>query len=98
MPCSCYTPPMANINISTDEAKQDKLFYIVANIIIVDSTKRACLLLKRGENEKVYPGKWGHAGGKLEHQDVNKLILEAGVKPIEGIDNILGKLAKREAK
>ena len=89
---------MSTFEISITEAKKDKLFYVVANIIIVDTTRRACLLLKRGYDEKVLPGKWGHAGGKLEHADVKKLILETGVKPIEGIDNILGKLAMREAK
>ena len=89
---------MPSFEISTAEAKQDKLFYVVANIIIVDRGRRACLLLKRGLNEKVHPGKWGHAGGKLEHEDVKKLIVEAGVEPITGIENILGKLAMREAK
>ena len=89
---------MALFKISTDEAKQDKLFYVVANIIIIDISRRVCLLLKRGNQEKVFPGKWGHAGGKLEHTDVRKLIVELGVQPIEGIDNILGKLAVREAK
>jgi 8-oxo-dGTP pyrophosphatase MutT (NUDIX family) len=89
---------MSTFVISTAEAKQDKLFYVVANIIIIDSKSHTCLLLKRGENEKVLPGKWGHAGGKLEHGDVKRLILEVGSEPIEGIDNILGKLAKREAK
>lgn len=89
---------MSKFVISTSEAKQDKLFYVVANIIIIDSNRKVCLLLKRSENEKVLPGKWGHAGGKLEHADVKKLILEAGTEPINGIENILGKLARREAK
>lgn len=89
---------MSTFQISTTEAKQDKLFYVVANVIIIDRSRGVCLLLKRGDNEKVLPGKWGHAGGKLEHDDVKKLILASGGEPIEGVDNILGKLAQREAK
>lgn len=89
---------MPTFTISTSEAKQDKLFYVVANVIIVDPAKQACLLLKRGDDEKVLPGKWAFPGGKLEQDDVEQLIIDAGVAPIEGIDNILGKLAQREAK
>jgi 8-oxo-dGTP pyrophosphatase MutT (NUDIX family) len=84
--------------ISTAEAKQDKLFYVVTNVIIVDSAKQACLLLKRSENEKVLPGKWAFPGGKLEHKEVKKFIIQAKADPLEGIDNILGKLGVREAK
>lgn len=89
---------MSTFEVSTSEAKQDKLFYVVANVIIIDSAKKACLLLKRGDNEKVHRGKWAFPGGKLEHNDVKQLIIETGVEPIDGIDNILGKLAVREAK
>ncbi len=84
--------------ISVTEAKQDKLFYVVANIIIVNSLDKTCLLLKRSETEKVLPGKWAFPGGKLEHIDVKKMLEESGNKPIDGIDNILGKLAVREGK
>lgn len=89
---------MSKFAISVSEAKQDKLFYVVANIIIIDASKQACLLLKRGETEKVLPGKWAFPGGKLEHSDVGKLIEDIDAEPIEGVDNILGKLAVREAK
>lgn len=89
---------MPTFEITTAEAKQDKLFYVVANVIIVDPTQKACLLLKRSEQEKVHGGKWAFPGGKLEHGDVKQLILEADADPLGGIDNILGKLAVREAK
>lgn len=84
--------------ISTAAAKQDKLFYVVANIIIVDAHNKTILLIKRSETEKVFPGKWAFPGGKLEHGDVSSLIIAAGTDPVEGVDNILGKLAAREAK
>jgi 8-oxo-dGTP pyrophosphatase MutT (NUDIX family) len=89
---------MPTFEISTTGAKQDKLFYVVANIIIVNSDDKTCLLIKRSNTEKVLPGKWAFPGGKLEHEDVKQLVVEAGVEPITGIDNILGKLAVREAK
>ncbi len=84
--------------ISNDQAKQDKLFYVVANLIIINVADKTCLLLKRSANEKVHPEKWAFPGGKLEHADVANLLVESGNQPIDGIDNILGKLAMREAK
>jgi ADP-ribose pyrophosphatase YjhB (NUDIX family) len=89
---------MEKISISTAEAKQDKLFYVVANIVIVNSEDQTCLLLKRSENEKVLPGKWALPGGKLEHGDVAALLEQTGNAPIDGINGILGILAAREAK
>ncbi|HEY4963175.1 MAG TPA: NUDIX domain-containing protein [Candidatus Saccharimonadales bacterium] len=84
--------------ISIDAAKVDKLFYVVANVIILNTKNATCLLLKRSEREKVHPGKWAFPGGKLEHGDVESLLAESGKAPIDGIDNIMGKLAMREAK
>lgn len=55
--------------ISLEKAKQDKLFYFVANVIIVKDGE--CLLLKRSSEEKVHPGKWCVPGGKLEWQDLD---------------------------
>jgi 8-oxo-dGTP pyrophosphatase MutT (NUDIX family) len=89
---------MSQLLISNDQAKQDKLFYVVANMAIVDVKKAKVLILKRAETEKVHPGKWAFPGGKLEHGDVARLLTETGNEPIKGIDNILGKLAQREAK
>lgn len=88
---------MSKIVISTAEAKQDKLFYVVSNLIIVNPSNATCLILKRSQSEKVHPGKWAFPGGKLEHADVERLLSETGRKPIEGIEDILGILAKREA-
>jgi 8-oxo-dGTP pyrophosphatase MutT (NUDIX family) len=89
---------MMNSHISTTEAKQDKLFYIVANIAIVNTADATVLILKRSASEKVHPGKWAFPGGKLEHADVARLLEETGAEPIDGIDNIMGLLAMREAK
>jgi ADP-ribose pyrophosphatase YjhB (NUDIX family) len=90
---------MSDTKISVEEAKDDKLFYVVASIIIINPADQTCLLLKRSDSEKVHPGKWGFPGGKLEHQDI--LEWSKGGDPkilVEGIENILGQLAGREAK
>lgn len=84
--------------ISITAAKPDKLFYVVSNIIIVNPKNRTCLILKRSQNETVHPGKWAFPGGKLEHDEVETLLSKEDKLPIDGIDNILGKLAEREAK
>ncbi|QQG50286.1 MAG: NUDIX domain-containing protein [Candidatus Berkelbacteria bacterium] len=55
--------------ISTDNAKPEKLFYFVANVVVYRAKDARVLILKRAETEKVFPGLWGMIGGKLEHQD-----------------------------
>ena len=52
--------------ISLERAKQDKLFYVVANAVVYRSNDGRCLLLRRSEREKVHPGKYCTPGGKLE--------------------------------
>ena len=52
--------------ISLEHAKQDKLFYFVANAMIYRQSDGRCLILKRSEREKVHPGKYCTPGGKLE--------------------------------
>lgn len=52
--------------ISLDNAKQDKLFYFVANAVVYRESDGRCLILKRSEREKVHPGKYCAPGGKLE--------------------------------
>lgn len=61
---------MPAAKISLDEAKPQKLFYVVANVVVVRGDGR-CLLLKRSESEKVHPGKWCVPGGKLEWKDLD---------------------------
>ena len=57
--------------ISTENAKGDKLFYFVANVVIYRETDGRCLILKRHEREKVHPGRYGVIGGKLEWGDLD---------------------------
>lgn len=56
--------------ISIEQAKKDKLFYFVANVVIFRESDGRCLLLKRSDSEKVHPGKYAVPGGKLEWKDL----------------------------
>mgnify|MGYP001589189224 CR=1 FL=1 len=56
--------------ISLENAKEDKLFYFVANVVVYRESDGRCLILKRSENEKVHPGKFATPGGKLEWKDL----------------------------
>ena len=57
--------------ISLEHAKQSKLFYFVANVVVWRPQDSRCLILKRSEREKVHPGKWCVMGGKLEWGDLD---------------------------
>ena len=61
---------MPAANISLDYAKKDKLFYVVANVVVYRELDGRCLILKRGSREKVHPGKYAVPGGKLEWKDL----------------------------
>lgn len=54
--------------IHLGHAKQNKLFYLVANVFVYKDGK--CLILKRHPREKAHPGKYGVTGGKLEWEDL----------------------------
>ena len=57
--------------ISIQKAKEDKLFYFVASVVVYREDDGRCLILRRGEQEKAHPGKYGVPGGKLEWQDLD---------------------------
>ena len=56
--------------ISLEKAKQDKLFYFVANVVIYREEDGRCLILKRDEREIAHPGRWAVPGWKLEWNDM----------------------------
>src|SRR6188472_3928496 len=53
-------------SISLFAAKQDKLFYFVANVVVYRENDARCLILKRHEREIAHPGRYATPGGKLE--------------------------------
>jgi 8-oxo-dGTP pyrophosphatase MutT (NUDIX family) len=62
---------MPAAKISLDQAKSDKLFYFVANVVIYRDSDQRCLILKRDAREKVHPNKYAVPGGKLEWADLD---------------------------
>ncbi len=87
--------------ISLDEAKQDKLFYFVANVVIYRPEDGRCLLLKRSMGEKVHPGKFATPGGKLEWDDLdldNPTRMNGDVIDFEGqVEKLLAREVREEA-
>ncbi len=83
--------------ISIEKAKPNKLFYVVPNAVVYRESDGKCLILKRSETEKVFPGFWAIPGGKLEHDDFDMAkpdrILSGDVV---NFINPLGKLLQRE--
>src|SRR3989344_1373602 len=83
--------------ISLENAKQDKLFYFVANVVVYREKDRRCLILKRDKREKVHPGKYGVVGGKLEWNDLNLKNPTRTNGDVFDFENAVEELLKREA-
>ena len=89
---------MPATKISLDNAKQEKLFYFVANVVIYRESEGRCLILKRDEREKVHPGRWGVPGGKLEWKDLDLSHPSRINGDVLDYENALEDLLRREAK
>jgi 8-oxo-dGTP pyrophosphatase MutT (NUDIX family) len=87
--------------ISLKNAKENKLFYFVANVVVYRESDGRCLILKRDEREKVHPGRYGVIGGKLEWSQldiakpsrINGDVLDF----LEAVEDLLAREAKEEA-
>jgi len=84
--------------ISLDNAKQNKLFYFVANVIIYRDSDKKCLILKRSSTEKVHPDKYCVPGGKLEWNDLDINNPTRTNGDVIDFENKVEDLLKREAK
>mgnify|MGYP001568269722 FL=1 len=82
--------------ISIENAKHDKLFYFVANIVIYREKDGRCLILKRDEREKVHPGKYAVPGGKLEWADLDITKPTRMNGEVLDFENAVEDLLKRE--
>jgi 8-oxo-dGTP pyrophosphatase MutT (NUDIX family) len=87
--------------ISLQNAKGNKLFYFVANVVIYRKSDKRCLILKRSQTEKVHPGKYCVPGGKLEweHFDLSKptRINGEALDFEDAVEELLMREAKEEA-
>lgn len=88
--------------ISLQHAKEDKLFYFVANVVVYREHDTRCLILKRSEQEKVHAGKWCVPGGKLEWEqlDITKPTrMNGDVLDFEdAVEELLAREVKEEAR
>src|SRR3989344_5653301 len=84
--------------ISLKDAKEDKLFYFVANVVVYRDSDKKCLILKRHEREKAHPNKYAVPGGKLEwaNMPINKPTRMNG--DVIDFENAVENLLKREVK
>ena len=82
--------------ISIDNAKEEKLFYFVANVVVFRESDGKCLILKRSNREKVHPGKYALPGGKLEWKDLNLLNPTRLNGDVLDFENSVEDLLKRE--
>jgi ADP-ribose pyrophosphatase YjhB (NUDIX family) len=83
--------------ISIDNAKKNKLFYFVANVVVYRESDKRCLILKRDEREKVHPGKYAVPGGKLEWKDLNINNPTRMNEDVFDFEDAVEDLLKREA-
>lgn len=92
---------MSAEKISLEKAKQNKLFYFVANVVVYRESDGRCLILKRHEREVVHPGKWGVIGGKIEWEDMDlthpKRVQNEVLDFPDAVEDLLAREAKEEA-
>ncbi len=89
---------MPATKISLDEAKPNKLFYFVANVVVVRKSDKRCLILKRHPREKVHPGSYAVPGGKLEWEDLDIKHPTRLNDDVLDYENTIEKLLVREVK
>ncbi|MDD5342015.1 MAG: NUDIX domain-containing protein [Patescibacteria group bacterium] len=89
---------MPATKISLQKAKENKLFYFVANVVVYRESDKRCLILKRSNQEKVHPGIYCVPGGKLEwgQMDITKPTRLNG--DVLDYENAVEELLVREVK
>ena len=86
----------AATQVNLDAAKIDKLFYVVANVVIYRPSDQRCLVLKRSVTEKVHPGKYAVPGGKLEWSDLDPTHPTRRNGDVLDFESAIEKLLQRE--
>jgi 8-oxo-dGTP pyrophosphatase MutT (NUDIX family) len=87
--------------ITLEKAKENKLFYFVANAVVYRESDGRCLVLRRSDSEKVHPGRYCVPGGKLEWEDLDiahPTRMNGDVLDFEGaIEELLAREIREEA-
>lgn len=89
---------MKATKISIDNAKVDKLFYFVVNVVVYRESDKKCLILKRAMTETAHPGKYAVPGGKLEWKDLDMSKPTRMNGDIFDFENAIEDLLKREVR
>lgn len=84
--------------ISLDQAKKEKLFYFVANVVVYRDSDNRCLILQRHSREKVHPNKWAVSGGKLEWSNLDLKNPTRMNGEVFDFENAVEDLLRREVK
>ena len=84
--------------ISLNLAKPDKLFYVVANVVVYRTQDQRCLLLKRSEREVAHPNKFAVIGGKLEWADLDMQHPTRVNGEVLDFESAIERLLQREVK
>ncbi len=87
---------MSASKISIENAKTDKLFYFVANVVVYRESDGRCLILKRHNREKVHPNKYAVPGGKMEWADLDMSKTTRMNGEVFDFENAVEKLLARE--
>jgi len=83
--------------IHLENAKKDKLFYFVANVVVFRDQDNRCLILKRHQREKVHPNKYAVPGGKLEWNNLDITNPTRMNGEVFDFEHAVEELLKREA-
>lgn len=84
--------------IAVANASPQKLFYVVANVIMYRASDKRYLLLKRNADAKTHPNKWCVPGGKIEWSDLDLVHPTRYNGEVLDFENILEKVLAREVK
>lgn len=87
---------MTSSQITIEQAKTNKLFYFVANVVVYRELDGRCLILQRSHSEKVHPGKYCVPGGKLEWENLDLAHPTRLNGEVLDFENIAEDLLKRE--
>jgi len=85
------------LHISINNAKQNKLFYVVTTGVIYHPGKKKCLILQRSKSEIAHPGIWGVVGGKMEWGDLENNPITRQNHDIPNWEGLIEKQLAREA-
>jgi 8-oxo-dGTP diphosphatase len=74
------------MDIERVKRKWHTFHHVAVTALIVNKAGTKCLIVKRGEDQMAYPGKWAYVGGKLERGELLLDTLKREVKEEVGLE------------